>query len=522
MPDSTNNVWIDSSFYEHASGNDDTVVRYTTAVSDNIGRFSMPVIYSPISVGYVNLDLVNAFIIRAATHNNAVNIASSTTTPSGNQYGVAGVYNDIVYSSSSSYSSITKDTMLYYSSGYTATSGCIDSKVDYISGNNYSKNIDAASYFWMPVSLSGIRNFISNYTNYTGSTEIDGTPVPSYSGINKVDTVYSNIFDTFYSSSVNSVVDVSFAGWVDFPFSTSLYSALEASSNEIITIIEVVDGKVTPVDIDTFSCLPEHKSVMSSLYSTIQYGVNIDYCTNTISGAVLPFNTSAFSSTEYNKGLGLDINLLSLKISDLSISVGQFVTSSGVIYIDVTDDEYDVSLDNTYLMVDANIVPTISTPITNGFRLSYAPADSFSLISGPVIITIHAENSNGIFREEDFYVTFGYIVEYNNNQGFSEAIDYGFDNKVAVRITVEDYANCPTLSSVAWEFESKSKFNSDIGASINGRLYGLDNIDMSASIFPLSTAYFYGKEVRVLLNAKDFAGNQMDPLILIYKIEDKP
>jgi hypothetical protein len=45
---------------------------------------------------------------------------------------------------------------------------------------------------------------------------------------------------------------------------------------------------------------------------------------------------------------------------------------------------------------------------------------------------------------------------------------------------------------------------------------------MQAIIYPHSTAYFYGKEFKVVVKAKDFAGNQMEPLILNYRIEDKP
>jgi hypothetical protein len=45
---------------------------------------------------------------------------------------------------------------------------------------------------------------------------------------------------------------------------------------------------------------------------------------------------------------------------------------------------------------------------------------------------------------------------------------------------------------------------------------------LPAKIYPHSTAYFYGKEFRVVVKAKDFAGNEMVPLVSSYKIEDKP
>jgi hypothetical protein len=101
-------------------------------------------------------------------------------------------------------------------------------------------------------------------------------------------------------------------------------------------------------------------------------------------------------------------------------------------------------------------------------------------------------------------------------------MDYGFGNKIIVRVTAENYASCPKISSLAWDFDSREQFNNDLGASIVGRFQAYDYGDMPAEIYPKSTAYFYGKEFRIVLNVKDFAGNKMEPLILSYRIEDKP
>jgi len=45
---------------------------------------------------------------------------------------------------------------------------------------------------------------------------------------------------------------------------------------------------------------------------------------------------------------------------------------------------------------------------------------------------------------------------------------------------------------------------------------------LGASISPQSTAFFYGKTFRVVLNARDFAGNRMEPYEFEFKIEDAP
>jgi hypothetical protein len=89
-------------------------------------------------------------------------------------------------------------------------------------------------------------------------------------------------------------------------------------------------------------------------------------------------------------------------------------------------------------------------------------------------------------------------------------------------VTAENYASCPQVSSLAWSFDSKEQFNNDLGASIVGKAFSYEYSDVSAEIYPQSLAYFYNREFEVILTAKDFAGNEMEPFILNYRIEDKP
>lgn len=520
MPDSTNNIWIDSTFYEPTDGDTDLVVRYTTVAADNIGSHLTPVIYSPVASVYNHVNIGSFATFQTISGSNINNTAVGYFTTSGTMTGVNNLQSSLLLYPISS-SGIMSTNMIYFT-GYTAIPGSINTTENYIAGNEYNAMSSTPSYFLSPYSVSGIKNFVTNYTDYTGSTQIDGTPIPSYSGFGNVNSVYDNIFDSYNSSCVNKIIDISFAGWVDFTFSTDIYSADEAHSGAITTYISSIDGKVSHVDVDSYSCSLMNKAHVASLYSTIQQGVNIPYDAITISGSVHSFDCTTCTSSELDKSLKFNVDLLSLKISNFSIGVGDFITASGIIYVDVTDDEYQVSIDHTYLEIDGVVVPIVMMPITDGYRLLYDPTSNFVSMTGPSVFTVNATNTNGITIRDDFYVTFGYVVEYNNNKGFTEAIDYGFDNRVAVRISIEDYSSCPTQSTVAWEFDSKGMFNNDIGASINGRLYGLEQSNMPASIYPLSTAYFYGKEVRVVLNAKDFAGNDMEPLVLTYKIENKP
>ena len=85
-----------------------------------------------------------------------------------------------------------------------------------------------------------------------------------------------------------------------------------------------------------------------------------------------------------------------------------------------------------------------------------------------------------------------------------------------------DFATCPSLDALAWEFETRPRYKRDLSASIICKRYGAETTNLSAEIYPHSTAYYYNKEFTVTINAKDFSGNAMEPYVLTYKIEDKP
>jgi len=144
-----------------------------------------------------------------------------------------------------------------------------------------------------------------------------------------------------------------------------------------------------------------------------------------------------------------------------------------------------------------------------------SPTDFDNLV-GATTVTVHTENDNGDTLEQDFYLTSGYIVEYDNRTQ-----NYGFGSQVVVRGTAENLASCPTTGVDAYFFTTTPKTGVDLGASIIGRPWIESNL--TAEITPTTdTVYFYGKIFRIEVRAKDLAGNVMEPLIFEFKIEDKP
>jgi hypothetical protein len=165
-------------------------------------------------------------------------------------------------------------------------------------------------------------------------------------------------------------------------------------------------------------------------------------------------------------------------------------------------------------------VGVTTSGITDGLRVFYDPSNDFDTLEGPTVITAHGENNNGDVLEQDFNLTFGYIVEYENFERFGWY--YGQGTQVVVRMSAENLATCPADTADAYWFETREMDRRELTAEIIGSYSWDASENLSASIYPQSTAYFYGKVFRVKLTAKDLAGNEMEPLEFEFKIEDKP
>lgn len=215
------------------------------------------------------------------------------------------------------------------------------------------------------------------------------------------------------------------------------------------------------------------------------------------------------------------VNLV--EIGNFFLDVEQFVTSSSEVYVDLVDYYHQIdTVSGTYFMVDGVVVSGTFTVITvsgstSAYRMAYDPTDDFSSLDGSTQFKVRAESVKGLASraEKDYYLTYGYKVEFENMD--RKWMDFGYDNQIVVRMEVENLASCPKISADAYWFETKQQQYTDLGVSIKGTY--IDGL--SASIFPQSTTYFYGKTYRLVVNAKDFSGNEMEPFILVYTIEDK-
>ena len=520
MPDDINNVWVDITFTDDQEESGDVPVQVRLADSENIGSYSMPVVYKQEEVVETSTDVWLQYFQELTSISGIENVPVDYI--AFERPMVSGTLISLVeFFSGDPTTSGTKEIDSVYSTGYNTISGALNEVVTFIGGKQYPASDNILANYWGRTSLSGIMEWWTNYTNFSGNLDTGGNPIPFHWEEYNYRTLYTAGYITS-SGVLDGIVDVTFAGWPEFSLPADIYSTILNFENWHDTEVTVVSGGVQAHYLDAISSDLTTSGIESDIYCSLLDYLYLNFEVSLTPGRVGYIGLGIYSTIETTKYLTVDVDLLSLKITNFSLDVGEHATSSGFISVDVLDDECPVSTSGTYFMVDDVRVPVTLSGIYDGYRVFYTPVDSFNYLEGPTVFTVHSENECGDILEQDYYLTFGYMVEYDNGLDSPYSIDYGFDSKVAVRVTAENYASCPQLSSLAWEFESKTQVNCDLGASINGRLYALDNSDMSANIQPHSTAYFYGKEFTVVVNAKDFAGNKMEPLILSYRIEDKP
>jgi hypothetical protein len=524
VADNSIKIWLDSSFFHAEEGIEEITVDVRPATLDNIGSRITPVeLYSvPYHEAKYNISVKysNDIIIYEDLNFTPVEYFSYIQTLTSGSY-----YVDVSYNTSDG--DITDsivDFKTAYETAYYTVSGSYTNIVNSVAGLgiNYVNvtPVDSIFYDEIVVSLS----YWANYTNYSGDhSVIDDSPIPSRSGVYDLYSEYGRQFYETTSGTNWVPVDVFFASWIPTPITFDVYSSIKGFKFGYVNEVTTISGGKLPHYIDIISSTSGIEFLKNDIYCALTDYVDLGTDIATISGSISYNNSEVFSSAQENLHISLDINLHSVKIANFSLGIGDYILAESILQVDLLDDLCQIDKSKSYLLVDGNEVYVTFSGITDGYRMFYDPIDDFESFSGPTTLTVHAENECGDYLEQNFYLTYGYVVEYNNvDYSDPNSIDFKFGNKVSVRVTAEDNASCPKMSSLAWEFGSREEYNSDLQASITGRFHALDTEELSAEIYPNSSAYFYGKTMKIVVEAKDFAGNKMEPFVLVYKIEDKP
>jgi len=497
------NIYIDFRASNTSTSTTDVTSELSLATADNIGATNIPTVlfFSPTSSGFTDTSVTYT---TSATISGAENILqdyySAVTVTSGS------IDKEMSYSIGDALLETGRNVVGDYFTPDVLGSGYQDIRSDYIIGLRYASTDDILQQFWVPLVYSGTLNYEVDF--------VGGFGIPYYKN-----ALTTFIIGTSTSGFDDANVDLTFAGYVFNDIPADVFACVPTASG-MPTEATVISGSTLSIGTEIISCLTDLASFSTNAFCSVLGNSDVLMEATTISGGLGFIYQDVVSSAIGSKAMTCDIDLLSLKISNFSLDVGQWEDADGQISVDITDDTYPVTVSGCYFKVDGQQVSVTTSGITDGVRMFYDPINDFEGLEGPSVLTARAENNNGDVLEQDFNLTFGYIVEYTNFERFGW--NYGQGEKVVVRMSAENMANCPESSADAYWFETREIDRRELTANITGHYSWDDSEDLSASIYPQSTAYFYGKVFRVKLTAKDLAGNEMEPLEFEYKIEDKP
>lgn len=499
-------IYIDGSFLSAVSGTLFLKVSCPVFYADNIGEGISPVYFSCPYESYGFLDILSFFSAAEPSVSGSINMIANCFLDS-SFYGTQSDFYSVYFTPgvSGGWSS-SRDALGFYNTGQYKVDGFQVKEVKCFIGREY--NYFTSVYLGYSVSeeLVDVKEFLFSYTSATGI-------LYDLSFSTNVNFIEASIFDGFLSA----FVDSSFAGYI-------LNSALFQSICGLPTVqlgsvfdTELIDGLTISTPFQTILGL-SNSGVISSFESmsggVSLWGIFLDV--GLASGDFSYISTESFCGEfSVNNFVLFDVDLLSLKISDLSVAEGQFIGIDGVLCVDIVDDVYAVDPLGCYFVIDDVTVSGILSPIPDGYRMCYSPDDLFARILSATEFKVVARNINGDVNWRSFYLTSGYHVEYDNvNQ------DYGHGNKIVIRMAAENFASCPALNIFSYETEVSPSAAFDLPAYIFARPQ-LFYKNLSASVYPNSTAYFYGKKIKVEIRARDYAGNDMDPFIFEFRIENK-
>jgi hypothetical protein len=507
MPIGTINIYIDNSFLSTVSGSSDARIDYPVRQADNKGEGINPTYYTA-GAGISGTQLINVLFTSSkdTTTSGVISTAQTFVVNTLSSGVLATCLVDYALPITSSGLTRYINTDHAYFTGQYKLPGFQPSRVQFLAGKSYDYFTATLLSLRLSERVDGGSNYVSNYTSPSGL----------------LGTEYVNTRSTFAGSlitggNVNAFIDSFFAGYVFHHSPFQIICGIPGTSFGSDFDVELTSGDVKSILTSVMVGLERNGLVSDfDVYAGSVEEPEVNFDVELVDGRIAFLDYELFSGLQSIKSTVFDVDLFSLKISDLSLDEGEYINADGTLCVSITDDVYNVVPGGCYFIIDGVIASGIFTPITDGYRMCYDPVDDFASVLGAVEFKVMALNDNGDINYKSFYLTSGYSVEYDNIDQ-----DYGQGNKIVIRMSAENFASCPGVGTFAYEVETVPKESRDLPVSING-LPEFWSSNLQAIIYPNSTAYFYSKVMKVETRAKDYAGNEMEPFIFEFKIEDKP
>jgi hypothetical protein len=305
--------------------------------------------------------------------------------------------------------------------------------------------------------------------------------------------------------------DVTVSGGLSYPINTDVYASVSGIQYNYLVDCYATLANTTP------SGLPLDPLISGSFFSTdvttsggLSYPLETDLYVSLVNVVDTVTVDGPITAGSY---FSADMRLHALQIDNFFLDVDEYVTSTATMYVDITDKRrIPIDTANCYFIIDGVPVTSgiwftpVDRPTASGYRMYYDPPGDFTA-DDSIEVIVHAENVINDMLEQTYYLLWGYNLIVNA----TELHSWGWDKEVIVWSTATNLARCPAESADAWHIRTAPKPSKDLAASIVPQV---KHKDLSAVIYPISTAIFYDGTYKITVNLKDSAGNEMPPVIL--------
>lgn len=307
--------------------------------------------------------------------------------------------------------------------------------------------------------------------------------------------------------------EITLAAATYFSIINSIYCASSGTLSSLDCDIHQASGRAFILYSDVYTSILNNKLINSDLYITNnnEYGIQTDI--NLTVGKRSYVKSDLYNTKlSYNSFIQSDIKLRSIFIGEFFIDSGEFTEADSVGSVDIIDYLYNINEESIYIQKDGTTLSGITIEnIPNGKKVYFNPDDDF-YSDGEITLRIYAESSIGEVLDQEIYLLYGYNLDLN------EVVTWSPNTRVYIRGTAENKVFCKNYEGLSYYFDTVDFDSFDLSASISASL-NLSS-DINFSIYPQSTAFFYGKTYTVTVSGvKDHSGNVMEPFVYNFTIE---
>lgn len=309
----------------------------------------------------------------------------------------------------------------------------------------------------------------------------------------------------------NMVVDIQLASARYFNTLTDVFCTASGGLNFIENDIRYQSGTLLGILGEIYTAAENLSHIYGDLYSAGFLSKHLVTDIGRASGKCVKHPADIYCSSLEAVVTPVEFKTRSLFVSGFFLNTDDFTMASGVGHVDIIDHIYDIDETTIVITKDSLILTEVFIEdIPNGKRIFFNPLDDF-YSETEIALSIYAESVYGEVLEETFYLLFGYNIELNERP-----LLWGASTRVYVQAVASNLAVCPNVEGTSYYFDTRDHFSLNLQASINA----VESLDLMCSIYPQSTAFYYGKTYTVKIsNVKDYHGNVMPDFEYVFTIE---